>query len=151
MKVLVSSETPTIPSLCVLLVLVLCSQSDSVSSPPLRIMMLSVLKNTKTPVKFWFLKNYLSPTFKVGFLRFLPLSSGFFCHSCSVSSEHPRLPVYSFQIIKSIFMMTCKRTNPETNCYNGNCEISQLDLCSFCPALLTLVISNIHSSWDLHV
>lgn len=31
------------------------------------IMMLSVLKNTKTPVKFWFLKNYLSPTFKVCF------------------------------------------------------------------------------------
>ena len=30
----------------------------------LRIMILSVLKNTKTPVKFWFLKNYLSPTFK---------------------------------------------------------------------------------------
>ncbi|XP_037601585.1 UDP-glucose:glycoprotein glucosyltransferase 1 [Cebus imitator] len=30
----------------------------------LRIMMLSVLKNTKTSVKFWFLKNYLSPTFK---------------------------------------------------------------------------------------
>ncbi|XP_037655622.1 UDP-glucose:glycoprotein glucosyltransferase 2 [Choloepus didactylus] len=29
----------------------------------LRIMMLSVLRNTKTPVKFWFLKNYLSPTF----------------------------------------------------------------------------------------
>lgn len=31
--------------------------------------MLSVLKNTKTPVKFWFLKNYLSPTFKVGFFE----------------------------------------------------------------------------------
>lgn len=31
----------------------------------LRIMMLSVLKNTKSSVKFWFLKNYLSPTFKV--------------------------------------------------------------------------------------
>lgn len=30
----------------------------------LRIMMLSVLKNTNTPVKFWFLKNFLSPTFK---------------------------------------------------------------------------------------
>uniref|UniRef100_A0A4W3I2W9 UDP-glucose ceramide glucosyltransferase-like 1 n=1 Tax=Callorhinchus milii TaxID=7868 RepID=A0A4W3I2W9_CALMI len=30
----------------------------------LRIMMLSVLKHTKSPVKFWFLKNYLSPTFK---------------------------------------------------------------------------------------
>ncbi|XP_002732378.1 UDP-glucose:glycoprotein glucosyltransferase 1-like, partial [Saccoglossus kowalevskii] len=30
----------------------------------LRIMMLTVLKNTKSPVKFWFLKNYLSPTFK---------------------------------------------------------------------------------------
>ncbi|KAL6086880.1 hypothetical protein STEG23_000546, partial [Scotinomys teguina] len=30
----------------------------------LRIMMLSVLRNTKTPVRFWFLKNYLSPAFK---------------------------------------------------------------------------------------
>uniref|UniRef100_A0A8C3M5K1 UDP-glucose glycoprotein glucosyltransferase 1 n=1 Tax=Chrysolophus pictus TaxID=9089 RepID=A0A8C3M5K1_CHRPC len=30
----------------------------------LRIMMLSVLKHTKTPLKFWFLKNYLSPMFK---------------------------------------------------------------------------------------
>ncbi|XP_057663509.1 UDP-glucose:glycoprotein glucosyltransferase [Diorhabda carinulata] len=30
----------------------------------LRIMMLSVLKHTKTPVKFWFLKNYLSPQIK---------------------------------------------------------------------------------------
>ncbi|XP_067392935.1 UDP-glucose:glycoprotein glucosyltransferase 2 [Emydura macquarii macquarii] len=30
----------------------------------LRVMMLSVLHHTKTPVKFWFLKNYLSPTFK---------------------------------------------------------------------------------------
>lgn len=34
----------------------------------LRIMMLSTLKNTKTPVKFWFLKNYLSPQF----VDFLP-------------------------------------------------------------------------------
>lgn len=30
----------------------------------LRIMMLSVIKHTKSPVKFWFLKNYLSPSFK---------------------------------------------------------------------------------------
>ncbi|XP_023698378.2 UDP-glucose:glycoprotein glucosyltransferase 2 isoform X1 [Paramormyrops kingsleyae] len=30
----------------------------------LRIMMCSVLQHTKTPVKFWFLKNYLSPSFK---------------------------------------------------------------------------------------
>ncbi|KAF0989308.1 hypothetical protein HZS_87 [Henneguya salminicola] len=29
----------------------------------MRIMMLSVLKHTKTPVKFWFLKNYVSPQF----------------------------------------------------------------------------------------
>jgi UDP-glucose:glycoprotein glucosyltransferase len=29
----------------------------------LRIMMISVLKNTKKPVKFWFLKNFLSPSF----------------------------------------------------------------------------------------
>ncbi|XP_056411572.1 UDP-glucose:glycoprotein glucosyltransferase 2 isoform X1 [Hyla sarda] len=29
----------------------------------LRIMMLSVLRYTKTPVKFWFIKNYLSPRF----------------------------------------------------------------------------------------
>uniref|UniRef100_A0A3Q4GS36 UDP-glucose ceramide glucosyltransferase-like 1 n=1 Tax=Neolamprologus brichardi TaxID=32507 RepID=A0A3Q4GS36_NEOBR len=28
------------------------------------IMMLSVLRHTQTPVKFWFLKNYLSPSFK---------------------------------------------------------------------------------------
>lgn len=34
----------------------------------LRIMMTSVLKNTKKPVKFWFLKNFLSPTFT----NFLP-------------------------------------------------------------------------------
>ncbi|XP_055601750.1 UDP-glucose:glycoprotein glucosyltransferase [Uranotaenia lowii] len=34
----------------------------------LRIMMLSLLKHTKTPVKFWFLKNYLSPQF----IDFLP-------------------------------------------------------------------------------
>lgn len=27
-------------------------------------MMLSVIKHTKSPVKFWFLKNYLSPSFK---------------------------------------------------------------------------------------
>lgn len=31
----------------------------------IRIMMLSVLKHTKSPVKFWFLKNYLSPSLKV--------------------------------------------------------------------------------------
>jgi UDP-glucose:glycoprotein glucosyltransferase len=37
----------------------------------LRIMMLSLLKHTKTPVKFWFLKNYLSPQFK----DFLPYMS----------------------------------------------------------------------------
>ncbi|XP_031416204.1 UDP-glucose:glycoprotein glucosyltransferase 2 isoform X2 [Clupea harengus] len=30
----------------------------------LRIMMLSVLQHTQTPVKFWFLKNFLSPSFK---------------------------------------------------------------------------------------
>ena len=31
----------------------------------LRIMMFTVLKNTKANVKFWFLKNYLSPQFTV--------------------------------------------------------------------------------------
>lgn len=46
---------------------VLTALSPPIFSFPLRIMMLSVLKNTKTPVKFWFLKNYLSPTFKVRF------------------------------------------------------------------------------------
>ncbi len=30
----------------------------------IRIMMLSVLKQTRAPVKFWFLKNYLSPSLK---------------------------------------------------------------------------------------
>uniref|UniRef100_A0A182RZF1 UDP-glucose:glycoprotein glucosyltransferase n=1 Tax=Anopheles funestus TaxID=62324 RepID=A0A182RZF1_ANOFN len=38
----------------------------------LRIMMLSLLKHTKTPVKFWFLKNYLSPQF----IDFLPHMAG---------------------------------------------------------------------------
>lgn len=31
----------------------------------LKIMMLSVVQNTKNPVKFWLLKNFLSPKFKV--------------------------------------------------------------------------------------
>ena len=35
----------------------------------MRIMMMSVLKHTKSPVKFWVLKNFLSPDFK----RFLPV------------------------------------------------------------------------------
>ena len=35
----------------------------------LRIMILSVIKNTKSPVKFWFIKNYMSPKFK----RILPV------------------------------------------------------------------------------
>jgi len=42
----------------------------------IRIMMLSVLKNTKTPVKFWFLKNYLSPTLK-DFLPHMAQEYGF--------------------------------------------------------------------------
>lgn len=31
--------------------------------------MLSVMKNTKSPVKFWFLKNFLSPSLTVSFTR----------------------------------------------------------------------------------
>uniref|UniRef100_A0AAY4APQ1 UDP-glucose ceramide glucosyltransferase-like 1 n=1 Tax=Denticeps clupeoides TaxID=299321 RepID=A0AAY4APQ1_9TELE len=42
----------------------------------LRIMMLSVLKHTKTPVKFWFLKNYLSPAFKE-FIPYMAAEYGF--------------------------------------------------------------------------
>lgn len=38
-----------------------------------RIMMVSVLRHTRTPVKFWFLKNYLSPSFKVCVLCHLAL------------------------------------------------------------------------------
>jgi len=38
-----------------------------------RIMMLSVLKTTKHPVKFWFLQNYLSPYFKVSTLIYSTL------------------------------------------------------------------------------
>lgn len=34
----------------------------------LKIMILSVLRQTKTPVKFWFISNYMSPSFK----QFLP-------------------------------------------------------------------------------
>lgn len=42
----------------------------------LRIMMLSVIKHTSSPVKFWFLKNYLSPTFK-DFLPHMAKEYGF--------------------------------------------------------------------------
>lgn len=42
----------------------------------LKIMMLSVIKHTKTPVKFWFLKNYLSPTLK-DFLPHMAQEYGF--------------------------------------------------------------------------
>ncbi|XP_031847873.1 UDP-glucose-glycoprotein glucosyltransferase [Nomia melanderi] len=42
----------------------------------LKIMMLSVIKHTKTPVKFWFLKNYLSPTLK-DFLPYMANEYGF--------------------------------------------------------------------------
>ncbi|CAG9768969.1 unnamed protein product [Ceutorhynchus assimilis] len=42
----------------------------------LKIMMLSVLKQTKTPVKFWFLKNYLSPQIK-DFLPYMAKQYGF--------------------------------------------------------------------------
>lgn len=31
----------------------------------MRIMILSIVQQTKSPVKFWLLKNYLSPEFKV--------------------------------------------------------------------------------------
>ncbi|XP_023293347.2 UDP-glucose:glycoprotein glucosyltransferase [Lucilia cuprina] len=42
----------------------------------LRLMMLSVMKNTKSPVKFWFLKNYLSPQF-TDFLPHMAKEYGF--------------------------------------------------------------------------
>lgn len=42
----------------------------------LRIMMVSVLKQTKSPVKFWFLKNYLSPQIK-DFLPYMAKEYGF--------------------------------------------------------------------------
>ncbi|XP_052863855.1 UDP-glucose:glycoprotein glucosyltransferase [Anopheles cruzii] len=42
----------------------------------LRIMMLSLLKHTSTPVKFWFLKNYLSPQF-IDFLPHMAAEYGF--------------------------------------------------------------------------
>ena len=39
-------------------------------------MMLTVVRNTKSPVKFWFLKNYLSPSFKE-FIPFMAAEYGF--------------------------------------------------------------------------
>ncbi|XP_014296354.1 UDP-glucose:glycoprotein glucosyltransferase [Microplitis demolitor] len=42
----------------------------------LKIMMVSVIKHTKSPVKFWFLKNYLSPTLK-DFLPHMAKEYGF--------------------------------------------------------------------------
>ncbi|CAH8508811.1 unnamed protein product [Heterobilharzia americana] len=42
----------------------------------LRIMMLTVIRHTNSPVKFWFLKNYLSPTFK-DFIPYMAAEYGF--------------------------------------------------------------------------
>ena len=54
---------------------------------PSRIMMLSVLKHTQNPVKFWFLKNFLSPYFKVNA-----------CHMINTSYNiHILIPRISFQ------------------------------------------------------
>lgn len=50
--------------------------------------MLSVLKNTKTPVKFWFLKNYLSPTFKVN-----QLASRHSCEDFLLTAADFSLPI----------------------------------------------------------
>lgn len=53
----------------------------------MRAMMISVLKNTNGPVKFWFLKNYLSPSFKAS----LPyLSQRFKFHYELVQYKWPR-------------------------------------------------------------
>ncbi|KAH8859143.1 UDP-glucose:glycoprotein glucosyltransferase 1 [Schistosoma japonicum] len=42
----------------------------------LRIMMLTVIRHTNSPVKFWFLKNYLSPIFK-DFIPYMAAEYGF--------------------------------------------------------------------------
>lgn len=42
----------------------------------MRIMMISVLRHTKSPVKFWFLKNFLSPTF-TAFMPYMAKKYGF--------------------------------------------------------------------------
>ncbi|KAL6077940.1 UDP-glucose:glycoprotein glucosyltransferase 1 [Balamuthia mandrillaris] len=51
----------------------------------LKIMMLSVLKNTKSPVKFWFLNNFLSPRFK----EFIP-------HMCEAYNCSVQLVTYKW-------------------------------------------------------
>lgn len=69
--------------------------------------MLSVLKNTKTPVKFWFLKNYLSPTFKVGFLRFSFGNGLFFSQSLcegSILRTHSSASLWFPNSKKNIFL-----------------------------------------------
>ena len=48
--------------------------------------MMSVIKTTKSKVKFWFLKNYLSPSFKVSIYNlclFSLLGTGYMsCRAC---------------------------------------------------------------------
>ena len=50
---------------------IFCLASGHLYERLLRIMMLSVMRTTKAPVKFWILKNYLSPSLK----EFLPYYS----------------------------------------------------------------------------
>lgn len=56
-----------------------------------KIMILTVLKNTQRPVKFWFIKNYLSPQFKVLFFSSVTLCSFLYPtnHECVCSSSKP--------------------------------------------------------------
>ena len=56
-----------------------------------RIMMLTVMKNTKSPVKFWFLKNYLSPTFQVQMLTYFHKNPSILVQS----SEMPKVLIFA--------------------------------------------------------
>src|SRR5690349_4747295 len=68
-------------------------------SPPCKIMMLSVVKHTKSKVKFWFLANFLSPRFK----QFIPFMAAkcavvvVLLQCCVVSRNHTHTHRYGFE------------------------------------------------------
>lgn len=72
----------------------------------LKIMILSVLKNTQRPVKFWFIKNYLSPQFKVLISSLVRILLMFWAPYLSIQILHAGMFWFSYmQIIYSWLIM----------------------------------------------
>lgn len=67
-----------------------------------RIMMLTVMKNTKNPVKFWFLKNFLSPSLTVFYYVFVAYFQIYeVCHTVHPFFMKCLIPLHAFLLLAS--------------------------------------------------